>query len=100
MEKKDFKENTRCTLTAKIDGKLRPTNVYILKLFKENMIVRLTDKEGILRKMAYDDVSKIVASHDVSEQNHYSAPEAVLLEKHWQDRVEMQHYGTASHMGK
>ena len=100
MEKKDFKENTRCTLAANINGKQRPANVYILKLHNDYMIVRLTDREGILRKITYSDVSKIVACHDVPKQNHYATPAILLSEKNWLDRTEIQHYASSPHMGK
>jgi hypothetical protein len=100
MEKKDFKEHTRCTLTANINGKLRPANVYILKLHSDGMVVRLTDKEGILRKIAYEDVAKIVDCKDVPKQNHYATPDIMLTEQNWKGRSEIQHYASSPHMGK
>jgi hypothetical protein len=101
VEKQDFHEHVRYTLTVKdSDNKLRPMNVYILKLHDDNMIARMTDKEGILRKIKYEDVIKIVHEKAVPKQDHYIVPAALLLEKNWADRDEIQHYSNSPHMGK
>lgn len=101
MEKSDFKEHTRYTLTISDEqGKLRPLNIYLLKMHPEHMIVRLTDREGILKKFAYSQVQRIVRQQVVSSQNQYSVPDALLSEKNWADRTEIQHYSSMPHSGK
>lgn len=101
MEKNDFHENVRYTVTWRdAGGKLRPANIYVMKRFEESMIVRQTEKEGLLRKIKYTDVVKIVKSAAVAVQDRCYVPEAVLHERNWKDRTEIQHYSSASHTGK
>lgn len=101
MEKNDFQENTRYTVTLRdTSGKLRPANIYVLRRFDNAMIIRMTEREGILRKVPYEDVVKIVKSKTVAKQDYYYVPEAVLKESNWKDRTEIQHYSSAPHMGK
>lgn len=100
MEKKDFHENMRYTLTLTMDDKLRALNVYVMKLHGDSMIVRITEKEGILKKIPYANVHKIVKFAEVAAQDQFHVPQAMLTEKNWEGRSEMQHYSSASHMGK
>lgn len=101
LEKNDFQENMRYTVTLRdTGGKLRPAKFYVMRRYNDAMIVRLTEREGILRKVAYADVLKIVKSSSVPVQDRYFIPEAILNEKNWKDRTEIQHYSSAPHMGK
>jgi hypothetical protein len=101
MKKEDFYQDHRYTLTyTDSEDKLRPVSVYVLALHEDAMIVRLTEKEGILRKIPYDTVRKIVKSQAVSEQNRYYVPDAILAATHWGDKNEIQHYASAPNMGK
>lgn len=101
MVKSDFKQDTRYTVTAKDEnGKLRPMNIYVMRLHNDAMIVRMTDKEAGLIKLPYGDVIKIVAKKEIPEQNRYYIPEAVLAENNWKDRTSLQHYSSSPHMGK
>lgn len=101
MEKIEFKINTRYTLTWRApDGKLRPVNLYIYRLYDKFMIARMTDKEGFLHKIAYEDIIKIVLEKAVSPEEHFSIPAAVLDEKSWKDRTMMQRYSTSPSRGK
>ena len=101
MQKDDFKENVRYTITLRAaDGKLRPANIYVYKLFATAMIVRMTDKSGFLHKIAYDDVTKIVKTLAVDSQHQFFIPAPVLDEKTWKDRNVMERYSSAPHMGK
>ena len=101
MDKKDFIENTRYTVTLRqANGQLRPANIYVQRLFKDSMIIRQTDREGLLRKLAYADVLRIVSSKTVPKQDWYHVPDAILQESNWEDRSEIYHYSSAPHMGK
>jgi len=101
LKKEEFKQDTRYTLTAKDEnGKMRPMNVYIMRLHPDAMIVRMTDKDGSLTKLAYENVVKIVAEKEVPEQNRYYIPDAVLAESNWKDRNTLEHYSSSPHMGK
>lgn len=101
MEKKDFKENTRYTATVNDEnGKARPSKFYVMKLHNDAMIVRITEKDGALIKVAYQDVLKIVDEQPVPTQNRYYIPEALLAETHWKGRSSMPHYSSMPHAGK
>lgn len=101
MLKEDFNENYRYTITLRnSEGKLCPANIYVYKLFNTAMIARMTDKGGLLHKIAFDDVMKIVKHHAVDKEDQYSIPAAVLDEKIWKDRTVMERYSSSPHMGK
>ncbi|MEK8090419.1 hypothetical protein [Thermithiobacillus plumbiphilus] len=101
MEQKDFNEHTRVTVTWRDeDGKLRPGNFYVYKLFKDSMIVRARDKEGLLRKLPYADVLKIVKTERVDPEFRFTLPNAILDEKIWKSRTTMFHASSAPNLGK
>ncbi|MDH5300908.1 MAG: hypothetical protein OEW58_06045 [Gammaproteobacteria bacterium] len=101
MDKSNFQQDTRYSATLRdSEGKLRPSNFYVLALHDDGMVVRLTEREGILRKITYSDVIKIVSQQSVSAQNRYCVPGALLTAKHWTNRKEIQHYSSSPHMGK
>ncbi len=101
MDKDSFKENTRYTITWRApDGKLRPANIYVYKMFANNLIARMTDKSGFLHKISYDDIVRIVKTNAVDKENQYTIPAAVLDEKVWKDRTVMERYSSSPHMGK
>lgn len=101
MDRNDFQEDTRVTVTYKDDkGKLRPGNFYIHKLFDDFMIVRSTDHDGLLHKMGYDQVVKIIKSKPVDREHLYYVPEDMLQEHVWQDRDTLFHYASGPGRGK
>lgn len=101
MEKNDFAEGMRYAVTLKDDsGKLRPANFFVYKLFDDFMIVRMTDKGGLLHKIAYANVTKIVKTMKVASPKHFMLPEQLLNPKIWANRNTMQAYGSAPGMGK
>lgn len=101
MNKSDFEPHVRYTVTLRdAQEKLRPANIYVLKLHTDGMVVRMTERDGLLRKLKYEDVILIVKATRVPAAQHYSTPEAVLEEKNWKNRTELQHYASAPHAGK
>lgn len=101
MKKDDFKQDTRYTVTLKDEsGKMRPANLYVMRMHDDGMIVRMTDKDGRLTKLAYEDVVKIVKEQSVPKQDRFYVPEAVLQEANWKDRKTWEHYSSSPHMGK
>lgn len=101
VDKSNFKENTRYTITWRTaDGKMRPANIYVYKLFDNAMIARKTDSGGLLHKIAYTDVFKIVMEVAVEKEDYFTIPAAVLDEKVWKDRSVMERYSSSPHMGK
>lgn len=64
------------------------------------MIVRMTDKNGLLHKIQYEDVTRIVKTIEVLSPKKFMLPDAVLDPKTWATRTTMQAYGSAPAMGK
>jgi len=101
MDKAAFKADTRYTLTWKDEaGRERPLNVYVYRVYDKFMIVRETSGPGLVRKIAFDDVARIVHEAPVAPEARYFLPAAVLDEKNWRDRAVMQHYASAPGLGK
>ncbi len=101
MKKDDFKPHTRYTATRRNEqGKLVPSNFYVYKLYDAFMIARMTDGTGLLTKIAYDDVVKIVKTREVPKEDQFHIPDAVLKESVWASRTAMMRYSSSPHMGK
>lgn len=101
LEKNDFAEGVRYAVTLRDEGgKLRPANFYVYKCFDDFMIARMTDKAGLLHKLKYEDVIKIVKTIPVSSPKKFMLPDAVLNPKAWASRTTMQVYGSAPGLGK
>ncbi|MBN2678668.1 hypothetical protein HHS34_003290 [Acidithiobacillus montserratensis] len=101
MIRNDFKEHSRITVTWKDkEGKLRPGNFYVYALLKDAMIVRATDKDGLLRKLPYTDVLRVVKFKDVAPQDRYMIPDEILKESNWKDTDVMMRYSSSPHRGK
>lgn len=101
MEKKAFAQDTRYTVTLRDEnGKWRPASLYVYRLYDTFMVARMTQNDGLLRKLKYDDIIKVVKTRQVSAEDRFVMPEAVLAEKTWQDRDKMFRYSTSPHMGK
>lgn len=101
LDKQDFQEHTRYAVTRRDEsGKLRPDTIYVYRMYDEFMIVRRTNSDGRLLKLAYEDVVKIVKTIPVAKEDRFYIPDAVLEEKTWKDRTVMERYSSSPHMGK
>jgi hypothetical protein len=101
MQKDDFEEHTRYALTLTDEqGHLRPFNLYVYRKYDDFMIVRRTDREGLLYKMPYEKVERIVRRYPVAHKDQLHVPEALLNRKAWQGREVMSAYSSAPHRGK
>ncbi len=101
MKKDDFAIHTRYTVTlSDPQGKLRPANLYVYRLYDTFMIARMTDQSGVLRKFAYYSVTKIVKTTAVAPEDRFYIPDAVLQEGNWTNRASMGRYSSSPHMGK
>ncbi|TCV82535.1 hypothetical protein [Sulfurirhabdus autotrophica] len=101
MDKNAFKQDTRYTITWRSpEGKLRPANIYVYRLYETFMIARMTEKDGLLYKIAYTDIIKIVKETAVDNEHQFMIPAAILDEKVWKDRTVMDRYSSSPHMGK
>ena len=101
MKKEDFKPHTRYTVTLRnAQGQMKPANLYVYRLYDNFMIARQTDHSGLLHKIAYSDVMRIVKEKAVPAEDQFYIPEAVLKENVWANRTTMERYSTSPHMGK
>lgn len=102
MDKSHFKEDTRYTVTWRdtATGKTRPANFHVLRTYEKFMIVRETSGGGLLRKIAYEDIERIVQEMPVDPAHRYKVPAALLDEKLWRDRSLMEHYFSSPALGK
>ena len=101
MTKEDFKVDTRYMVTWKAaDGKLHPANLYVYRLYNDYLIARMLDRNGLLYKIPYSDIVKIVRQQAVAKDSLFYIPAAVLDEKNWKDRDVMERYSSSPNMGK
>lgn len=101
MNKLDFTEHNRYTVTLRdSDGRLRPANLYVYRLYDQFMVARMTDHAGLLCRVDYADIVKIVRQAPVAKEDQYLIPDAVLKESTWLERKFMDRYSTSPHIGK
>jgi hypothetical protein len=101
MDKTSFKTDTRYVLTV-YDAKRapRPANVYVYRVYDKFMLARSTGGDGLLRKIVYEDVERIVEQAEVPLRERFALPAGMLDEKSWSDRSEMQLYASSPARGK
>ncbi len=101
MDKSAFKPDTRYTLTLRRpDGKPEAANLYVYRVYEEFMVARTTSGDGLLRKLPYADVIKVVDEIPVTPEKRYLLPNALLEEKNWKDKTEMAVYASSPALGK
>jgi hypothetical protein len=101
MDKNDFKPDVRYTLTWRDEhARLRPLNVYCFRTYETFLVGRETSSPGLLRRIAYADVAKIVDARAAAPEDRLAVPGALLDEKHWQDRTVLEHYSSRPAFGK
>ncbi len=101
MDKNDFKPDTRYTIAWRDpDGKVQPANIYVYRVFDSFLVARLTGADGLLRKITYPEILKIVLAKEVEPNQRYAVPGPLLDEKTWRDRVVMAHYSSSPRLGK
>lgn len=101
MDKNDFHPDARYTLTwREPGGRPRPLNLYVFRVYDNFLVGRETSGPGVMRRVAFEDVERIVQVHDVPPQERLAVPAALLEEKHWRDRTVLQHYSSSPALGK
>lgn len=103
MDKTRFSVDTQYSVTLKeADGRLRPANLYVYRLYDDYMIARRTDgtQSGLLFKIGYADIIKIVKTLPVLDKKRFMLPEAMLKAKVWETRDSMMTYASAPGLGK
>jgi hypothetical protein len=101
VDRSQFRPNTRYTVALRTDdGKVRPRNFYVYRLYDDAMIVRFLDDDGFLHKLYYRDVLRIARTIEVSVSRRFVLPDAMLAEANWKDRRVMHVYSTSPALGK
>ena len=101
MDKSHFKPDTRYVLVLRnAQGHARPANVYVYRVYEKFLVARSTSGDGLLRKIGYDAIERIVEEHPVAAAARYFIPAGLLEEANWRDRSEMQVYSSAPGRGK
>ena len=101
MDKTAFKPDTRYTLTLRGTGsRPEPANLYVYRVYESFMVARATSGDGLLRKIPYENVLKIVGEFPVEAEKRYFLPNALLEEKNWRDKTEMAVYASSPALGK
>ena len=101
MDKSNFSTDTRYTLTLRdASGKTRAANLYVYRVYDQFMVARSTSGDGLLRKIPYSDVEKVVNQKPVDAKERFTFPAALLDEKNWRDKSEMQVYASSAARGK
>lgn len=101
MNKTDFKPDTRYTITWRApDGRVQPANLYVYRVYDGFLVARLTGADGLLRKITYPEVLRIVATAEVPANDRYFVPAALLDEKFWRERETLEHYASSPDRGK
>lgn len=101
MDKTAFKTDTRYTLTLRRpDGRPEPANLYVYRVYEDFLVARTTSGGGLLRKVPYGDIVKVVDEIPVEPEKRYFLPNALLEEKNWKDKTEMSVYASSPALGK
>lgn len=103
MEKRNFSVDTQYSVTLREQsGKLRPANIYVYRLYDDFMIARRTDgnHSGLLFKIPYDHILRIVKTLPVQVPKRFMLPDAMLNAKVWESRDSMMTYASAPGLGK
>lgn len=101
MDKSEFTPDTRCTLVLRdAAGRQRLANVYVYRAYAGFLVVRAAGEDGLVRKIPYEHIERVVDSAPVPPARRYALPAAILDEKAWLEREVMQHYASAPGRGK
>lgn len=101
MDKNSFQPERRYTITLRDDqGRQRPANIFVYRTYEAFMVVRFVGGDGLLRKLRYESVERIVKEWAPDPDHVFNTPAALLDENTWRDREVMQHYATSPGLGK
>ncbi|AHE97498.1 hypothetical protein [Thioalkalivibrio paradoxus] len=103
MEKRAFRPDGHYAVTLRSrGGQLCPANLYVHRVENGYMIARHTSGQniGLLVKLRYDDVVRIVRTHPVLDRKRFMLPEALLKPQLWESRDSMRTYPSAPGLGK
>jgi len=101
MDKSDFNPDSRYTITWRnAAGKVQAGQIYVYRVYDKFLVARMASEAGLLRRIGYDEVAKIVQQTAVLPEQRLALPAALLDEKMWRDRVTMEHYASSPAVGK
>jgi len=101
MDKSRFKPDTRYVLALRdAKGTVRPANLYVYRVYDKFMVARSMSGDGLLRKVGYDSIERVVDESPVPSADRFFVPAALLEEANWRERSEMQVYASAPGRGK
>ena len=101
VDKSNFRPDTAYTITWKdANGVPRPVNMYVYRAYDGFLVARVTMGAGALRRIAYDEILKIVAEHPTAGAKMRYVPPVLLEEKFWRDRTDLAHYASSPELGK
>jgi hypothetical protein len=101
MDRSAFKPDTRYTVALRdVAGRERPANLYVYRAYDKFMIARSSGNDGLLRKIAYESVLRVVQERPVDPALRYHTPAALLDEKFWAGREVLEHYANSPALGK
>jgi hypothetical protein len=103
LDKSSFSVHTQYSVTLReASGRLRPANIYVHRLEDDYMIARRTDgtQSGLLFKIPYGDIVRIVKSIPVMDNKRFMVPDSMLNPKVWATRDSMMAYSSAPGLGK
>jgi hypothetical protein len=103
VDKNAFKKDGHYAVTLRTaEGRLRPANLYVHRIEEGYMLARHTSGPdlGLLVKLRYDDVVKIVRTHPVLDGKRFMIPEAMLKPQLWESRDSMRAYSSNPGLGK
>jgi hypothetical protein len=96
-----FRPDTRYTIAWRgADGRVRPARIEVLRTHGDFLIARLTGGDGLLHKIAYADIVKVVDAAAVEPAARCRVPAALLEADVWRERDTMQHYVSSPAKGK
>lgn len=101
MDKTNFKPDHQYTVAMKDEhGRVKPANLYVYRVYENFMVARMTQDDGLLRRIEYGDVERVVSEKRADPDHLRATPQALLEEKFWAGRKVMQHYASAPGLGK
>lgn len=101
VDKSSFKPDTRYTITLrKADTTVSPADIYVFRAYDKFLVARLAGADGLLRRIDYAQIERVVRLMEVPANARYQVPAALLDEKSWMSRNVMQHYASSPSKGK
>lgn len=101
MDASAFRPDTRVTATLRESGSVpRPGRFYVLRAHPDFLVVRMADGEGLLRRIDYGTIERIVETRPIAPGDRMTVPAALLEAGFWKSRSTLAHYGSSAARGK